>query len=30
VTISDELLFGDVDTPDDLAVARARIAGDQR
>jgi molybdenum cofactor cytidylyltransferase len=30
LTISDELLFGDVDTPDDLAVARARIAGDQR
>ncbi len=30
MTISDELLFGDVDTPDDLAVARARIAGDQR
>jgi molybdenum cofactor cytidylyltransferase len=30
VTISDELLFGDVDTLDDLAVARARIAGDQR
>jgi molybdenum cofactor cytidylyltransferase len=30
LTISDDLLFGDVDTPDDLAVARARIAGDQR
>jgi molybdenum cofactor cytidylyltransferase len=30
VTISDELLFADVDTPEDLAVARARIAGDQR
>lgn len=30
VTISDDLLFSDVDTPDDLAIARARIADDQR